>query len=71
MGGIRDLIRFIRVETLDDSNRRPPDEGIYTASRQPRVILPPDNLAEDEFYNIERTWTKESFNAEKNCLHQL
>ncbi|MHA1544921.1 MAG: GFA family protein [Alphaproteobacteria bacterium] len=68
MGGIKDLIRFIRVGTLDDPNRLPPDVHIYTISKQPWVILPPDNLVVDEFYNIERTWTKESFERRKTLL---
>lgn len=65
MGGIQGLIRFIRVGTLDDPDRLPPDVHIYTTSKQPWVILPPDNLAVDEFYDIEKTWTKESFERRK------
>ena len=68
MGGIKDLVRFIRVGTLDDPDRLPPDVHIYTKSKQPWVILPTDDLAVDEFYDIEKTWTIESFERRK-ALH--
>lgn len=54
-----DFIRFIRVGTLDDPNRHPPDVHIYTTSKQDWVILPPDDQVEDEFYDSETTWSSE------------
>ena len=68
MGGIKDLIRFIRVGTLDDPDRLPPDIHIYATSKQPWVILPQEHLVVDEFYNIEKTWTNESFERRKALL---
>lgn len=68
MGGIKDLVRFIRVGTLDAPERLPPDIHIYTKSKQPWVILQPDDLAVDEFYDIEKIWTNESFERRK-ALH--
>ena len=68
MGGIKDLIRFIRVGTLDDPDRLPPDIHIYTTSKQPWVILPPGSRVVDGFYNIEKTWTNESLERRKALL---
>ncbi|MEP4196646.1 MAG: GFA family protein [Aliishimia sp.] len=60
MGGLRALIRFIRVGTLDDPDQLPPDVHIYTASKQPWVILPKDDYRVDAFYDIDATWSPES-----------
>jgi hypothetical protein len=59
-GGIGELVRFIRVGTLDDPSRLPPDIHIYTSSKQPWVVLPPDALAVDEYYVTEEVWSEES-----------
>ena len=59
-GGIGELVRFIRVGTLDDPGRLPPDVHIYTASKQPWVVLPPDALGVDEYYVTEEVWSGES-----------
>lgn len=48
--GAGDLLSFIRVGTLDTPDALPPDIHIYTASKQPWVILPPDTPAFDEYY---------------------
>jgi hypothetical protein len=60
MGGLRDLIRFIRVGTLDDPDLLPPDVHIYTSSKQPWVTLPAGDLAVEEFYDFEKTWSPEN-----------
>ena len=39
-GGGGDAVRFVRVGTLDDPDRLPPDIHIFTASKQPWVVLP-------------------------------
>ena len=59
-GGIGELVRFIRVGTLDDPGRLPPDVHIYTSSKQPWVVLPPDALVVEEYYVTEEVWRKES-----------
>ena len=59
-GGIGELIRFIRVGTLDEPDRIPPDAHIYTSSKQPWVTLPADALAVEEFYVIDEVWPEES-----------
>jgi hypothetical protein len=59
-GGIGDLVRFIRVGTLDDPGKVPPEVHIYTSSKQPWVVLPPGALAVEEGYVTEEVWLKES-----------
>ena len=58
--GRGDTVRFIRVGTLDEPDRLPPDIHIYTESRQPWVILPPGALAVREFYKASEFWPRES-----------
>lgn len=60
MGGLKERIRFIRVGTLDNPDRLPPDVHIFTSTKQPWVILPLDDYAVDTFYEYETTWTKDS-----------
>ncbi len=59
-GGISDAVRFVRVGTLDDPDAVPPDIHIFTSSKQPWVVLPPDAPAIDGYYRSEETWSRES-----------
>lgn len=56
-----DAIRFVRVGTLDDPDLLEPDVHIFTASKQPWVVLPSDTLAVPAFYEKrEDCWSPES-----------
>ncbi|HET7199048.1 MAG TPA: GFA family protein [Burkholderiales bacterium] len=55
-----EAIRFVRVGTLDEPDRLPPDIHIYTSSKQPWVLLPPDTPAVPEFYQPAERWPKET-----------
>jgi hypothetical protein len=59
-GGLGELIRFIRVGTLDDPARIPPDVHIYTASKQPWVELPEGVPAVEEYYVTREVWPEAS-----------
>ena len=59
-GGIGELVRFIRVGTLDDPGSMPPDVHIYTSSKQPWVILPPGVPAVADYYVTEEVWSADS-----------
>jgi hypothetical protein len=59
-GGAGDRVRFVRVGTLDDPDRFPPDVHIFTQSKQPWVILPEGTPAVDEYYNSSELWPAES-----------
>jgi hypothetical protein len=48
--GAGDKAHFIRVGTLDDSAACPPDVHIFTASKQPWVVLPEGAEAFEAFY---------------------
>ena len=54
--GAGDAISFVRVGTLDDPDRFPPDIHIFTASKQPWVLLPPGVPAMAEYYDRESHW---------------
>ena len=58
--GSGDAVRFIRVGTLDDPDRLPPDVHIFTASKQPWVVLPSGVPSFDEFYDRSELWPQES-----------
>lgn len=58
--GAGDAVRFVRVGTLDEPDRFPPDIHIFTASKQPWVVLPPDTPAVAEYYKSSEVWPKES-----------
>ncbi len=55
-----DAVRFVRVGTLDDPDRFPPDIHIFTASKQPWVVLPANIPAVVEYYKASELWPKES-----------
>jgi len=58
--GAGEAVRFVRVGTLDDPDLLPPDIHIFTASRQPWVVLPPEMPAVAEYYKASTVWPKES-----------
>jgi len=58
--GAGDALRFVRVGTLDEPGRWPPDIHIYTASKQPWVVLAPDTPAVAAYYKSSEHWPKES-----------
>ena len=58
--GAGDRMRFVRVGTLEEPDRLPPDIHIFTASKQPWVVLPPDARAVPEYYEREQVWSAES-----------
>jgi len=59
-GGGGDAVRFVRVGTLDEPGRLPPDIHIFTSSKQPWVVLPPGTPAVAEYYDSKEYWPKES-----------
>ena len=50
-GGAGEAASFIRVGTLDDPDSCPPDVHIFTASKQPWVVLPEGAEAFEIFYS--------------------
>ena len=58
--GAGDALRFVRVGSLDDPDLLPPDIHIFTASKQPWVIVSADSFAVAKFYNRKEHWPAES-----------
>ncbi|WIM12090.1 GFA family protein [Enhydrobacter sp.] len=58
--GAGDGVRFMRVGTLDEPDRLPPDIHIFTMSKQPWVILPEGVPAVREYYRPREMWPKAS-----------
>ena len=59
-GGGGDLVRFVRVGTLDEPDRLPPDVHIFTSTKQPWVVLPSGTPVVAEYYKASELWPKES-----------
>lgn len=58
--GAGDKVRFVRVGTLDEPDLLPPDIHIFTASKQPWVVLPPGARAAPEYYDFRECWPADS-----------
>lgn len=65
--GAGDAVRFVRVGTLDDPDRLPPDVHIFTRSKQPWVVLPPGMPAVPDYYRAAEFWPAESL-ARRHAL---
>jgi hypothetical protein len=59
-GGGGDKVRFVRVGTLDEPDRLPPDIHIFTSSKQPWVVIPEGARAVPEYYKSAELWPAES-----------
>lgn len=51
---------FVRVGTLDEPDRHPPDVHIYTSSKQPWVLIPKDAPRFQKFYRLGNVWQESS-----------
>ncbi len=67
-GGGGDTFRFVRVGTLDDPDRCPPEIHIYTMSKQPWVVIPPGVPVMPEFYKSSELWPQESLGRRAAAL---
>jgi hypothetical protein len=63
--GAGPILRFVRVGTLDHPEYLAPDIHIYTASKQPWVVISPEIPAVPEYYQSERFWPSESLTRRK------
>ena len=53
-------VRFVRVGTMDEPSRCPPDVHIFTSAKLPWGTLPPSATAFRDFYDLEKVWSRES-----------
>jgi len=69
--GAGPVVRFVRVGTLDEPDRLPPDVHIFTASKQPWVLIPPGTPSVPEYYEREKLWPAESLARRQAILPQI
>ncbi|MGE0030846.1 MAG: GFA family protein [Steroidobacteraceae bacterium] len=62
---------FVRVGTLDQPDHLPPDIHIFTASKQPWVVLAPGAPAVPEYYDRNQHWPRESLTRREALLAKL
>ena len=67
--GAADALHFVRVGTLDEPDRFTPDVHIYTASKQPWVVLSPGTPAFEEYYDRNELWPEESLARRRAALN--
>jgi hypothetical protein len=58
--GAGNAVSFVRVGSLDEPDRLPPDVHIFTASKQPWMQLPAGARAFTGYYKTSEQWPKES-----------
>jgi hypothetical protein len=58
--GFGAAMHFVRVGTLEEPDRLPPDVHIFTSTKQPWVVLPPGTPAVPEFYDRKVLWSPAS-----------
>jgi hypothetical protein len=66
--GAGDALHFVRVGTLDEPDRMPPDIHIFTSSKQPWFTLPPGTPAVAEYYDRGKHWPQESLDRRAALL---
>jgi hypothetical protein len=66
--GAGNALMFVRVGTLDEPDRLPPDIHIFTVSKQPWVALPPGTPVVPEYYDSKRYWPAESLERRRAVL---
>jgi hypothetical protein len=58
--GRRRTLSFLRVATLDQPHSIRPDVHIYTRSKLPWVVLPPEVAAVSVYYDTKTLWPADS-----------
>ena len=69
--GAGEAVRFVRVGTLDTPDALPPDIHIFTASKQPWVVLPAGAPAVEEYYDHQEYWPQASLERRTAMLARL
>ncbi len=58
--GAGDEVAFVRVGTLDEPGRVPPDIHIFTTTKLPWVVIPDGTRAVPEYYRRSEVWSEDS-----------
>ncbi len=67
--GLGERLAFIRVGTLDEPDRLPPDVHIYTESKQPWVVIPAGVRSFSQYYSTGEVWSEASL-ARRQALKE-
>ncbi len=66
--GAGEAVRFVRAGTLVEPGRFPPDIHIFTSTKLPWVVLPPDTPAVPEYYELQDYWPQASLDRRAAIL---
>jgi hypothetical protein len=69
--GAGPVTRLIRVGTLDEPDRLPPDIHIFTSTKQPWIEVPTSTPSFPEYYQREKQWLPESLARWQLILPQI
>jgi hypothetical protein len=69
--GAGPAVAFVRVGTLLEPDRLPPDIHIFTSSKQPWVVLPAGTPAVPEYYDRDVHWPATSLERRRALLARL
>jgi hypothetical protein len=69
--GAGPVVKFVRVGTLDNPDLLPPDAHIFTASKQPWVVIAPNVPAFAEYYEREKLWPPENLARRRAMLPRI
>ena len=70
-GGLGDLMRFIRVGTLLEPGRLPPDVHIFTSTKLPWIVLPEGVPVFEEYYSTSEQWPEASLERREVIREKL
>jgi hypothetical protein len=68
--GLGERLAFVRVGTLDEPDRFPPDVHIYTESKQPWVVIPVGSRSFPQYYSSREVWSEASLARRQALLPQ-
>ena len=66
--GAGEVLSFVRVGTLDEPDRFPPDVHIYTESKQPWVVIPAGARTFSQYYKSAAVWSAPSLARRRALL---
>lgn len=66
--GAGDVIAFVKLGTLDEPDKMPPDIHIFTESKQPWFKVPEGATAMPAFYKRSEHWPAESLARREAAL---
>jgi hypothetical protein len=64
-------LSFVRVGTLDNPDALPPDIHIFTASKQPWIVIPAGVPSVLQYYEREKYWPAESLERRRMLLPRI